>query len=224
MSKAGAYLSGMSILGMFCFSSGGRAENLLEMIFGHLKAPVESHQNSASPSRRNGHHSFKSDRFAWRKHSGHEASARGDDSTPSPASMKLSYAEVWGVNASGLESARDMIAKVSEGDSTLRRGDAFMTSEGLQVFVGDRNGDTKFVPVEAAPQISRALKAQLKALEKSPAAKPVRVARVKSRVDSASGAPVTTSKPEKATTQVVKDRLIETPNGKIIRLVGGYAG
>jgi hypothetical protein len=228
MSKAGACLSVMTIAGIFFCSSDGRAENFLEMIFGHIQAPVESHQNYARPSRRNGHYSYKSDRFASRKHSADGASAGADDSTPSPASMKLSYAEVWGAKTSGPEtcctSARDMIAKVTRGDSTLRRGDAFMTSDGLQVFVGDRNGDTKFVPVEDASQISRALKAQLEALEKSPAAKPVRIAPVKSRAVSAAGSPGNAGSLENPPTQAVKDRLIKSPNGKTIRLVGGYAG
>jgi hypothetical protein len=113
---------------------------------------------------------------------------------------------------------------VTQRDSTLRRGDAFMTSDGLQVFVGDRNGNTKFVPVEDAPQISRALKAQLDAMEKKPAAKPIRVAPVKSRVESAADSAVHSSLPEKPPAQAVKDRWIKMPNGKTIRLVGGYAG
>jgi len=228
MSKAGAYLSVMGIVGIFCYGSAARAENFLEMIFGHIRVPAESQRNSSLLSRRNGHYSYKAYRFASRKHSSHEASAGVDDSAPSPASMKLSYAEVWGAKAGGPEtccaSARDMIAKVTQRDSTLRRGDAFMTSDGLQVFVGDRNGDTKFVPVEDAPQISRTLKAQLEALEKSPTAKPNRVAPLKSRVESAAGSAVHSGLPEQPPAQAVKDRLIKSPNGKTIRLVGGYAG
>ncbi len=228
MSKAGACMSFLSIVGIFCFSCPGRAENFLEMILGSVRRPADSHANAAPPSHQTAlGQQGRSHITSW-NHSDHGVKARADNSAPSPASMKLSYAEAWGSEAGGRGTccarARDMIAKVTQGDSTLRRGDAFMTSDGLRVFVGDRKSDTKFVRVEDATQISRALKTQLDAVEKKPAAKPIRIAPVKSRLVSAVGSPGNAGSPEKPPAQAVKDRLIKAPNGKTIRLVGGYAG
>jgi hypothetical protein len=111
-----------------------------------------------------------------------------------------------------------MISRVTRRDPTLREGDAFMTSDGLRVFVGDRQGDAKFVPVGQAPQLSRALKERLQAMEKTPSGRPALASSSRSRAEKASGPLAYAGVDEKA----AKDRLIETANGKTIRLVGGF--
>jgi hypothetical protein len=188
------------------------------MIFGGGQHPVEARKASAPSAR---HFSSPRRRFARKKSD--QAVASASDSSPSPETMKLSYAEAWGDKPGSAEkccvSARDMIARVTKRDPTLRQGDAFMTSDGLQVFVGDRQGDTKFVPVGKAPQLSRALKERLQALEKTPTEKGARVPLSKMRSELASVPNVN----EGVAVKAAKDRLIETPTGKTIRLVGGYA-
>jgi hypothetical protein len=211
MSKSGVCLSIVTIAGLFCLGGPCRAENIFEMIFGGGQHPVKAQAAPAASA----HH------FASRRHVAHKRRdpvvAGAGESSLSAESMKLSYADVWGGASDGAgkccASAFDMIARVTRRDPTLRKGDAFMTSDGLQVFVGDRQGDTKFVPVGQAPQLSPALKERLQAMETKPSAPPSR-----SRAEKASGALANAGVAEKA----AKDRLIETANGKTIRLVGGF--
>ena len=212
MSKSGVCLSIVTIAGLFCLGGPCRAENIFEMIFGGGQHPVKARAAPAASA-----HHFSSPRrhFAHKKRD--PAVAGAGESALSAESMKLSYAEAWGGASDGAgkccASAVDMIARVTRRDPTLRKGDAFMTSDGLRVFVGDRQGDTKFVPVGQAPQLSRDLKERLQAMEKTPSASPA-----KSRAEKAFGPAAHAGVAEKAG----KDRLIETANGKTIRLVGGF--
>jgi hypothetical protein len=197
----------LTILSMVCIVGLGgasRAQNIFELIFGGGRPSAESQGIRASS-----HH-------ASRRHAAHKrrdpSVADAGESSAAAETMKLNYAEAWGGASDGAgkccASAADMIARVTRRDPTLREGDAFMTSDGLQVFVGDGEGDTKFVPVGQAPQLSRGLKERLQAMEKTPAEKPARAAPSRSRAEPG---------------PVAKDRLIETENGRTIRLVGGFA-
>jgi hypothetical protein len=222
MRKYGVSLSILGVAGLFCLGGPCRAENIFEMIFG---GGQQSRKAPAAPPQRKAHFSSPARHYAHKKTG--QAVADVSDSSPSPETMKLSYAEAWGGKAAGTEnccaSARDMIARVTKADPTLRQGDAFMTSDGLQVFVGDRNSDTKFVPVGQAPQLSRALRERLQAMEKTPSASPVHVSSSKWRAQPVSGPLANAGVAEKAAARGSKDRLIETSTGKTIRLVGGYA-
>ncbi|WP_294533812.1 hypothetical protein [uncultured Rhodoblastus sp.] len=221
MRRSGARLSIVSFVALFSLCGASRAQNIFELIFGGGQHSVESHRAAspapryASPRRRVAH-----------KWSG-ETFAKASDSSPSPETMKLSYAEAWGGKAGAAEkccaSAADMIARVTKGDPTLRQGDAFMTSDGLRVFVGDRQGDTKFVTLGQAQQLSRALKERLQAMEKQPSAASALAPPSRSRAETAAGPRVNLGDREKSATGAAKDRLIAAQNGKTIRLVGGYA-
>ena len=212
MSKSGVCLSIVSIAGLFCLGGPCRAENIFEMIFGGGQHPAKAHAAPAALA----HHLSASRRHVAHKRRDPSVADAGESSL-SAESMKLSYAEAWGGPSDDAgkccASAVDMIARVTRRDPTLRKGDAFMTSEGLQVFVGDRQGDAKFVPVGKALQLSPALKERLQAIEKTPSASPSRP-----RAEKASGPPAHGGVAERAE----KDRLIETANGKTIRLVGGF--
>jgi hypothetical protein len=212
MSKSGIWLSTLSIAGLVCLGGPCRAENIFELIFGGGQHPAKARAAPAASS----HHFSSSRRHVAHKRRDPSVADAGESSS-SAESMKLSYAEAWGGASDGAgkccASAVDMIARVTRRDPTLREGDAFMTSDGLRVFVGDRRGDTKFVPVGQAPKLSPALKERLQAMDKTPSASPSR-----SRAEKASGPLAHSGVAEKAE----KDRLIETANGKTIRLVGGF--
>lgn len=212
MRHSGAFLTMLTVVGSFLLCGPSRAENIFEMIFGGGRPPAQAHAARI----------YSPHRSVYVRHVAHkkrEPSAASAGESPSPETMKLSYAEVWGGKPDGAgkccENAADMIARVTRHDSTLREGDAFMTSDGLQVFVGDRLGETKFVPVGQARQMSRALKERLQAIEKAPSEQTTRATPAKMRAER-------TSAPKAKEDVAEKERLIDMPNGKTIRLVGGF--
>ena len=115
--------------------------------------------------------------------------------------------------------AQAAIATILRDDPTLRPGDAYMTNDGLRVYVGEGRSDLQFVPVNQARQIDKKLKARLAEVERTPFARNVRVAALKNGDVVGSYRKNAESKPAKWD----KERLIRASNGKTIRLVGGYA-
>jgi hypothetical protein len=138
-----------------------------------------------------------------------------DVATNVAAPTKLNYS----ATPAAVGDAQAAIAKVLHDDPTLRPGDAYMTADGLRVYVGEQQSDPKFVPVNNARKIGKELKARLAEVEKTPA-RTVRVAALKNG-DKVGGAHASSeAKPVRSG----KERMIKASNGKMIRFVGGYAG
>jgi hypothetical protein len=110
-------------------------------------------------------------------------------------------------------SALDAIAMIAH-DKTLRPGDAYMTPEGLKVFVvtsGAKHEKRDFVTLSKASGVAPDQRASLSAM--APAK--VRLTRVKQPVKTAPPTVAGTSAPAPEST-------IVDPRGKTIRFVGGY--
>jgi hypothetical protein len=93
-----------------------------------------------------------------------------------------------------------------------------MSNDGLRVYVGERKR-SQFVPVENARHIGAGLKQRLaaviKVLPKPSARTPPEEAKAKNQA----AEPPRASAREKT----LKERLVDGPAGRLIRLVGGFA-
>ena len=234
MKKSGVGLSLLILVSLVCFSSGARAEGFFEMLFGggqHRGAAPQVTAQFAQPRRQTvahkrhfsvaAHHRrtahsatrvahrthFKSRFLASKPLKGKEAAANWG------APTKLNYSNPPAMAGD----AQAAIARVLHDDATLRPGDAYMTDDGLRVYVGEQQSDLRFVPVKEARQIGKHLKARLSEMERTPF-KTMRVAALKNG-DKAGVHAAPETKPIKSS----KERLIKASNGKMIRLVGGYA-
>jgi len=121
-------------------------------------------------------------------------------------SQSLSYARPCCANA------QDAIKHIIDRDPTLRPGDAYMSHEGLRVYVGDQKKDSRFVPVDRARHIGAGLKQRLKEV----IAIPLKTAR----------APEETARnqqPPLAHASRGAGKMVAGPAGRPIRLVGGFA-
>jgi len=193
MRKSGVGFFVLVSLSSVGVSTSAHAQNFFEMLFGGGQTAQVTAPYGGIRSR---HRPLKHTR-----HAGPKKLSYADAMTPSRAPFKHECCS----------SPQEAMEKVAS-DATLRPGDAFMASDGLRVYVGESKNAQKFVAVEHA-KIGETLRARLAAFEKGPAAA------------NSSGADKKVSlaaKPNLPRTTPHKERLITTPEGKTIRLVGGY--
>lgn len=112
--------------------------------------------------------------------------------------------------------AQEAINHIVNNDPTLRPGDAYMSHEGLRVYVGERKRDAQFVPVEHARQIGAGLRQRLKEVGATPR-KGVRTPDEKARNHGHD------PQPSVARAGRSGEKLVAGPEGRPIRLVGGFA-
>jgi hypothetical protein len=112
--------------------------------------------------------------------------------------------------------AQEAINQIINNDRTLRPGDAYMSHEGLRVYVGERKKNSQFVAVDHARHIGAGLKQRLKEVGATPH-KTVRAPDEKARNQGRELQPLV-ARPTRG-----GDRLVDGPGGRPIRLVGGFA-
>jgi hypothetical protein len=239
MRTSGLCLTIFVLLTSVCFSNASRAQGLIEVLFGGVQHRIESQSHYGRDVQHRPYYSVHARRLDSRhrrwKHLASQSrsnrhallSMRRGNPVPAGAAQ-LSYAETQTssvkalTGARGCSTAQEAIAKVIRDDPTLRSGDAYMTSDGLRIFDGDRQDEPKFVPVDQAQKLGRDLKARLAELQKTRPPEPAPAAARKSRIESASGPDETRGNSEQAPIKSAKERLIKTSTGQTIRLVGGF--
>jgi hypothetical protein len=231
--KSGALLSVMIFLGSFCLSTACQAQGFLEMLFGggHQAAAAHETRNYAPEFRsRSAALAIRHGKYAHLRHKKNHHAARFamqrslvvSSYLPAPKTL---HGEAKGAGVGIAESnaccsdAPAAILKILHEDPTLRPGDAYMTSDGLKVFVGAGKSDPQFVPVDKAHRIGRVLQARLAAMVMHPVVDgPAFEARHRRELG-----PSAKGEGGQKLASGGKERLIKTKTGKIIRLVGGYA-
>jgi hypothetical protein len=115
--------------------------------------------------------------------------------------------------------AQDAINHIVKDDPTLRPGDAYMSTDGLRVYQGERKNDLQFVPVDKARHIGAGLKQRLAEVEsKARVSAPEHSADVDAKASKRAMV-----EPQHATNEKKhKEKFVHGPDGRLIRMVGGF--
>ena len=237
MTRYGAMLSIFVLLSSICFSTASRAEGFFEMLFGGGRQHADSRASYvvAPPQvRLHGAHRHhvaawrkKTAHFALRAHARHHRALAHHMAAPAISGAQLAYGSIPAPPGASegqkcCSDAQDAIAKIMHEDRTLRPGDAYMSSDGLRVYEGDRAKDQEFVPVHQARALDKTSKARLAAVEKAPVqAIPLNPGQKPHLAPAI--APHAGNAPDQKAAKLNKESLIKTFNGRTIRFVGGYA-
>ncbi|MCW2274165.1 hypothetical protein GJ654_06955 [Rhodoblastus acidophilus] len=225
MRRNGAMLACLLFLLTLGFIPEARARGFLDDVFGYARndSPTQFDYTPPRPSfsYRQAHRRDVRHR-SWRvKH----ATARGAREhfgrhRPRVAVTMLASPTQSGIPASSPRlccgNAQDAINQIINNDPTLRPGDAYMSHEGLKVYVGERKKDSQFVPVDHARHIGARLKQRLKEAVTTP----TRVARARD-----AKARSQSHEPQPSAPRATRggEKLVSGPEGRPIRLVGGFA-
>jgi hypothetical protein len=250
MDRKGFILTALLLVLTFGFSSHAEARGgLLEAIFGFERqdhsAPIylapqrdvyqygDDHRRDARrmAHRRDGQFLELRRRAKAARPGKHESFAMGHASRPYAASRKETRRRLamasQAVAASPQKTAppsserpccanaQDAINQIVKNDPTLRPGDAYMSNEGLRVYVGERKKNSQFVPLDHARHIGASLKKRLKAVSMSP----TRSVRAQDEAKARNPG----HEPQQAHARASREKLVDGPEGRPIRFVGGFA-
>ncbi len=228
MIKNGVVLAFLVFLSAFGFSGAAEAHGFFDLIFGHDSAPAASQVYFAPSSKSTHRHSAHSARHHDRRYAQHWRKHRRDHSKLAAHHRNLLKQAVVAaltnqdsppVARPCCGNASEAINQIIKNDPTLRPGDAYMSNDGLKIYVGEGGKSDSFVSIDKARHIGSGLKNRLAEMTRRPGAATKTPGAAEAKVKHA---PPETKLVAANDKHAPKEKLVHGPNGRLIRLVGGF--
>ena len=217
MKNSGVILAILVFFSAIGFSSASEAHGFLDLVFGFGRQaqPSQTYFAPARPHswqhRAIGHHKYKNRHELARNHRHSLAWHHRNQQSVTPPEQ--------GASRPCCSNAQEAINHIVKDDPTLRPGDAYMSTEGLRVYQGERDHDPQFVPVDEARHIGAGLKQRLAEVESK-----VRISTAEHtrEVDANTKKRLLAETQHGANDKKHKEKLVHGPDGRLIRMVGGF--